>query len=99
MAIIKSLTEQQIEIINFFGLKQIHNALCGCTFLPGSYEKRFVASISVNSIKPLTHKQVYYLYRLFWSYRKQHKLIPTENEYNQLVIEAKSAQNDLFSNH
>jgi len=46
-----------------------------CTFLPGSFEKRFVKSL-FNSMarienKPLTEKQSRYLAQTFHKYRKQ----------------------------
>lgn len=47
-------------------------ALCHCTFLPGSYAKRFVRAMG--SKKPddeLTEKQIAYLDKLYWMYRKQ----------------------------
>lgn len=45
-----------------------------CTFLPGSFEKRFVKNLfnrSILSEKPLTEKQGRYLAELFHKYRKQ----------------------------
>lgn len=51
-------------------------ALHRCTFLPGSFEKRFVKSLFnrmalSNENKPLTEKQGKYLAKLFHRYRKQ----------------------------
>ena len=46
-----------------------------CTFLPGSFEKRFVKSLFARAAKdpnkPLTGKQESYMYELYHKYRKQ----------------------------
>lgn len=51
-------------------------ALSGCTFLPGSYTKRFVRDMS--SLEPetlLTVKQAAYLEKMFYAYRQQHQML------------------------
>lgn len=57
---------------------QMNMVLClhKCTFLPGSFEKRFIKSLFNrvafdNKNKPLTQKQGNYLAELFHKYRKQ----------------------------
>lgn len=49
--------------------------LSGCTFLPGSFDKRFVRDLSSlpdKEAKELTDKQKRYLWKLVYKYRKQH---------------------------
>lgn len=51
-------------------------ALHKCTFLPGSFDKRFVKTLFKrvaldNTVKPLTERQGKYLAQLFHKYRKQ----------------------------
>lgn len=47
--------------------------LARCTFLPGSYQKRFVRDLEarVNEDTPLTEKQAAYLDKLHHMYRNQ----------------------------
>ena len=54
-------------------------ALSKCNFLPGSYDKRFVRSLTEmlarenpDKPKPLTQNQHNYLVKLFHKYRNQH---------------------------
>lgn len=55
-------TEQNLKI----------QALCHCTFLPGSYQKRFVRAMgSKTPADDLTEKQAAYLDKLYWMYREQ----------------------------
>lgn len=53
--------------------KAMIEALSHCTFLPGSFEKRYVCSMTVYSKKDLglSEKQAEYLGKLFHMYRKQ----------------------------
>lgn len=47
-------------------------ALAMCTFLPGSYPKRFVRDMStLPEDYILTFKQEAYLLKLYWQYRRQ----------------------------
>lgn len=47
-------------------------ALYHCTFLPGSFQKRFVRDMSAKTITDeLTEKQAVYLDKLYWMYREQ----------------------------
>lgn len=60
------MSEYLIDLI-----KRLH----GCTFLPGSSEKRFIRQMRARSIsepeKPLTEKQMLYLGQIQYRYRKQ----------------------------
>ena len=47
---------------------QILQALLGCRYLPGSFDKKFPRQIDVNNISP---RQQYWIYRLGYKYRKQ----------------------------
>lgn len=53
------------------------NLLDACTFLPGSWNKRFARSIktmaAIEPDKQLTERQHITLFRLFWMHRKQIK--------------------------
>jgi hypothetical protein len=60
-------------------VKDIHiqalNLLNRCTFLPGSFAKRFVRDLSGKEDKQgyeLSEKQKRYLWKLVYQYRKQH---------------------------
>lgn len=56
-------------------------ALRGCTFLPGSYTKRFVRDMSsLEKETPLTVKQAAYLEKIFFQYRKQHGMLERVRE-------------------
>jgi hypothetical protein len=64
------MTPEEVKMID---------ALRGCNFLPGSYDKRFVRSIwemlakeNPEKPKPLTENQHIYLVALFHKYRNQH---------------------------
>lgn len=57
------------------------NTLARCTFPVGSGQKRFIRNLKFcvdhqSATKPLTPKQELYLANLFFSYRRQHKLLP-----------------------
>lgn len=55
-------TEQNLKI----------QALCHCTFLPGSFQKRFVRDMGNKTPdSELTEKQSAYLDKLYWMYREQ----------------------------
>ena len=79
------MTPNQIEMI----LK-----LRKCTFLPGSFQKRFVRNMfnraALNPNPPLTERQARYLAELFHKYRKQ---IGSQdhNLYCELCIKAEQA--------
>ena len=46
--------------------------LTGCSFLPGSFEKRFVRQLSsLSPLATLTEKQLMLLGQIFYRYRKQ----------------------------
>lgn len=49
--------------------------LSHCTFLPGSYNKRFVRSLNTMAVRndPMIDKQLVNLWRLVWRYRRQHQ--------------------------
>lgn len=47
---------------------QIINRLKNCTFLPGSFDKKFPRNLDVNNISPL---QQWWIYFLGYKYRKQ----------------------------
>lgn len=50
----------------------IAEALAGCTFLPGSSQKRFVRQTAARDrSKPLTERQRAYLWAIAWSWRRQ----------------------------
>jgi hypothetical protein len=51
---------------------RIAEALYGCSFCPGSSQKRFVRQIAQrNRGKPLTDRQRAYLWAIAWSWRRQ----------------------------
>lgn len=54
---------------------QAIKALRKCTFLPGSYNKRFVRSLYSMALtqEPMTNNQLVNLWRLVWRYRRQHE--------------------------
>ena len=57
------MTPEEIAIIE---------ALYGCTFLPGSSQKRFVRQMFArDTAKPLTERQKAYLWAIAWSWRRQ----------------------------
>ncbi len=61
------MTQTQIDALSILKL---------CTFLPGSTAKKFVHQMSSLSDKEgyeLSEKQVNYLWKLVYMYRKQHK--------------------------
>lgn len=46
--------------------------LCRCTFLPTTWDKRFVRALAQHdSTKPLSEKQQEWLWKLVWKYRRQ----------------------------
>ncbi len=45
--------------------------LARCSFLPGSYEKRFVRDMAASLDDELTIRQAHYIDLLYWHYRKQ----------------------------
>jgi len=54
--------------------EQMHmvKALRKCQFMPGSFEKRFVADMTYHDIaKELSPRQDWFLRRTYWRYRKQ----------------------------
>lgn len=54
--------------------EQMHmvKALRKCQFMPGSFEKRFVADMTYHDIaKSLSPRQDWFLRRTYWRYRKQ----------------------------
>lgn len=60
-------------------MKQIQikalSLLSGCTFLPGSFDKRFMRDLSAlpdKQTKELTEKQNRCLWKLVYKYRRQH---------------------------
>lgn len=64
------MTSEEINMID---------ALRTCSFLPGSYDKRFVKSLmemlakeNLEKPKQLTENQHNYLVKMFHAYRKQH---------------------------
>ena len=48
--------------------KQIIECLKNCSYLPGSFDKKFPNKIDVDNISP---RQKYYIYFLGYKYRKQ----------------------------
>lgn len=51
---------------------RIAEALYGCSFCPGSSQKRFVRQIAQRDrSKPLTDRQRAYLWAIAWSWRRQ----------------------------
>lgn len=64
-------------MINYWTDRDRHaiRALRKCTFLPGSYNKRFVFNLSQMAANdsPMTNNQLVNLWRLIYSYRHQHK--------------------------
>jgi hypothetical protein len=51
---------------------RIVQALYGCSFLPGSTQKRFVRQMfHRDRAKPLTDRQKAYLWAIAWSWRRQ----------------------------
>jgi hypothetical protein len=56
-------------------------ALGNCTFLPASFQKRFVRDMQSRKLgDELTWKQFKYINRLFWMYRRQHGLTVKREE-------------------
>jgi hypothetical protein len=59
----KGMTADEIRIVE---------ALYGCSFSPGSTQKRFVRNIhDRDRTKPLTERQKAYLWAIAWSWRRQ----------------------------
>lgn len=51
--------------------------LAQCSFLPGSYEKRFVRDMAKHSAEyELSIKQAHFIDLLYWNYRKQIAAMP-----------------------
>ena len=51
---------------------RIVEALAGCSFLPGSSQKRFIRHLNARDrAKPLTGRQAAYLWAIAWSWRRQ----------------------------
>lgn len=47
-------------------------ALGMCTYLPGSYQKRFIGDMTTKTIEyELTEKQSVFIEKLYWQYRRQ----------------------------
>lgn len=53
--------------------KMLAEALQQCSFLPGSFEKRFVRGLPDRQDKPMTKEGRRLLLELFYKYRKQIK--------------------------
>ena len=53
--------------------KKAVSLLNRCTFIPGSFDKRFVRTLNGKGEKPITENQEKYLWKLVWAYRKQHR--------------------------
>lgn len=68
--------------------KQASQALCKCTYLPGSFEKRFARDMDTLSKSPcpeITAKQRTWLWKQVYRYRKQikdKKLVNLAESYN-----------------
>ena len=51
--------------------RKMVDELAGCTFIPGSYHKRFVRDMITRLDKDLTEKQAAFLVKLRVKYRRQ----------------------------
>lgn len=63
--------------------------LAGCTFLPGSFEKRFVRSISDQTA--LTEKQRALFHKMFYRYRRQMNLSDNDAQRVMDRVQGKGA--------
>ncbi len=67
------MTSTPVERVDLTPLERsMLAALARCTFLPGSFEKRFVRSIG--DVTALTERQRAVFYRTFYRYRRQMNL-------------------------
>lgn len=67
------MTSTPVERVDLSPLERsMLAALASCTFLPGSFEKRFVRDIS--GVTALTEKQRALFYKTFFRYRRQMNL-------------------------
>lgn len=62
--------------------RQVINALKGCRYLPGSFDKKFARDINPDDISPL---QQYYIYKNGYKYRKQIGLLYMESMCEQYL--------------
>jgi len=64
---------------------RIVEALAGCSFCPGTSQKRFVRQMAARDrAKPLTERQRAYLWAVAWSWRRQlpRRLVDLAHEYS-----------------
>ncbi len=77
---------------------EILKKLAGCSYLPGSFDKKFPREIDVKNISPL---QKYWIYKLGYKYRKQIKNDIMETicknyiDSNTIPLSRKEAQKQL----
>lgn len=68
-------------------------ALNQCSFLPGSYQKRFVRDMGMRPMDyELSEKQTAYLDKLYWQYRKQ--ISGLSREYPEPIRPITQAEKD-----